>query len=85
MAEKSDDRSADALDSVFKYLTSPKFRLVSEEIARTGDAVLVLMKSSKMALLRIQLFTAMQQLEGEDLAEFWKLIDDVNACRKEEF
>jgi len=38
---------------------------------------------TKLALLRVQLFTAMQELRGTELAEFWKLIDDVNACRAE--
>jgi hypothetical protein len=35
----------------------------------------------RLALLRVQLFTAMQQLAGDDLAAFWQLIDDVSACR----
>jgi hypothetical protein len=38
----------------------------------------------KLALLRIQLFTAMQTLEGENLAEFWKMIDDLQATRRPE-
>ena len=36
----------------------------------------------RLALLRIQIFTAMQTLHGTDLDEFWSLIDDVVACRK---
>lgn len=36
----------------------------------------------KLMMLRIQLFAAMQQLEGDELAEFWKLIDDLNECRE---
>ena len=36
---------------------------------------------SRLVLLRVQLFTAMQQLKGDDLAEFWSLIDDLQACR----
>lgn len=36
---------------------------------------------TRLALLRVQVFTAMQQLHGEDLAEFWQIIDDVSACR----
>jgi hypothetical protein len=35
----------------------------------------------KLALLRLQLFTALQMLQGEDLDEFWKLIDEVSQCR----
>lgn len=36
---------------------------------------------ARLALLRVQVFTAMQQLSGDDLTEFWRLIDDVSACR----
>ncbi len=36
---------------------------------------------ARLILLRVQVFTAMQQLSGGDLAEFWRLIDDVSACR----
>jgi hypothetical protein len=35
----------------------------------------------KLAFLRIQLFTALQMLQGEDLEKFWQLIDEVNQCR----
>lgn len=35
----------------------------------------------KLMLLRVQLFTAMQTLRGEELEEFWALIDDVNLSR----
>ncbi len=35
----------------------------------------------KLMLLRLQLFTAMEMLSGDELAEFWKLIDEVEACR----
>jgi hypothetical protein len=38
----------------------------------------------KMAFLRVQLWSAMQMLEGEELAEFWKMIDELQACRKPE-
>jgi hypothetical protein len=38
----------------------------------------------KMAFLRIQLWSAMQMLEGEELEEFWKMIDELQACRKPE-
>lgn len=31
----------------------------------------------KLALLRVQLYTAMQSLKGDGLAEFWKLIDEI--------
>lgn len=34
----------------------------------------------KLALLRVQLFTAMQQLQGDELDAFWELIRDVQAC-----
>ncbi len=33
-------------------------------------------------MLRIQLFTAMQELHGEELAQFWALVDEVLACRE---
>ena len=36
----------------------------------------------KLLLLRVQLFTAMQQLTGQDLEEFWNLIDEVRSCRE---
>jgi hypothetical protein len=39
----------------------------------------------RLALLRVQLFTAMQQLAGDDLADFWRMIDDVQACRPPQF
>src|SRR5512146_944429 len=39
---------------------------------------------AKLALLRIQLFTAMQQLTGDDLSQFWHIVDDINACRPAE-
>lgn len=39
--------------------------------------------AAKLALLRVQLFTAMQELRGAELADFWKLIDDVMMCRAE--
>lgn len=35
----------------------------------------------KLMLLRMQLFTAMQQLKGGLLSDFWKLIDEVQQCR----
>jgi hypothetical protein len=34
-----------------------------------------------LAWLRVQLFGAMQVLKGEDLVDFWKLIDEVNEVR----
>ena len=34
----------------------------------------------RLALLRIQLFTAMQALKGDDLREFWELIEEVMQC-----
>lgn len=37
--------------------------------------------AAKLALLRVQCFTAIQELKGDNLAEFWRLIDDLNACR----
>jgi hypothetical protein len=33
----------------------------------------------KLALLRVQLYTAAQQLQGDELAEFWRLIDEISA------
>lgn len=42
---------------------------------------MVLSNESKLVLLRVQLFTAMQQLEGEELKQFWELMDYVEACR----
>lgn len=36
----------------------------------------------KLMWLRLQLFSAMQTLKGELLAEFWQLIDDVTECRE---
>ena len=38
---------------------------------------------AKLIMLRLELFAAMQTLQGQELAEFWKLIDDVNLCRAE--
>jgi hypothetical protein len=38
--------------------------------------------NEKLLVLKIQLFTAMQTLKDADLAEFWQMIDDVNACRE---
>lgn len=35
----------------------------------------------RLIVLRAELFAAMQELRGDDLREFWKLIDDVVACR----
>ena len=37
----------------------------------------------RVMLLRLQLFGAIHELSGEDAAEFWSLIDDVQACRPE--
>lgn len=39
---------------------------------------------AKLALLRVQLFTAMQQLAGDELSQFWNIVDDINACRPAE-
>ena len=36
----------------------------------------------KLALLRIQLYTAIQTLKDEDLMQFWKLIDEIIACKE---
>jgi hypothetical protein len=38
----------------------------------------------KLALLRIQLFTAIQELKGDDLAQFWHLIAEVTLTRSPE-
>lgn len=35
----------------------------------------------RLLRLRVELLTAAQTLQGEDLAEFWKLIDDLLAIR----
>lgn len=35
----------------------------------------------RLAILRMNLFGAMQTLKDEDLEEFWALIDEVNMCR----
>jgi len=40
-------------------------------------------KEEKLIMLRMELFAAMKTLQGDELAEFWKLIDDVNSCRAE--
>lgn len=31
----------------------------------------------RLVLLRVQLYTAMQTLKGDDLDEFWALIDEI--------
>lgn len=36
---------------------------------------------AKLAMLRLQLYTAMQSLQGEALVQFWKLIDEVQSVR----
>ncbi len=48
------------------------------------DPLIIVPRSDewKLAFLRIQLFTAMQQLKGDALSEFWKLIDEISACRR---
>lgn len=38
-------------------------------------------EAAKLMLLRVQLFTAMQTLEGKELDDFWKLLEEVQACR----
>lgn len=35
----------------------------------------------KLALLKVQLFTAMQMLTGDALKQFWEIIDEVQASR----
>ena len=35
----------------------------------------------RLVRLRVELFTAAQSFRGEDLREFWKLIDDVSSIR----
>ena len=35
----------------------------------------------KLALLRVQLFTAVHELQGDDAEAFWDLIDDVQQVR----
>jgi len=41
--------------------------------------------SVKLAMLRVQLWTAIQQLKGEELAEFWAMIDELSAARADVF
>ena len=36
-----------------------------------------------VALLRIELYSAMQMLTGDDLASFWKLIREISSCDTE--
>lgn len=37
----------------------------------------------KLMMLRVQLFTAMQELKGDELAEFWQLIEEISMCKPE--
>lgn len=37
--------------------------------------------TDRLAFLRIQVYAAMQQTEGEEQAAFWELIDEINALR----
>lgn len=37
--------------------------------------------TEKLMLLRVQLYGAMQTLKDQDLAEFWKLMDEIQDCR----
>jgi hypothetical protein len=48
------------------------------QITKSGET------ERKLTWLRVQLFTAMQVLGKDDASEFWKMIDDVNACRMPE-
>ena len=32
-------------------------------------------------MLRLQLYTAMQELKGDDLREFWALLDEIQESR----
>jgi hypothetical protein len=36
----------------------------------------------KLMMLRTELFNAVQKLEGDELAEFWKIMDDLNSMRQ---
>jgi hypothetical protein len=36
----------------------------------------------KLMTLRTELFNAVQKLEGDELAEFWKIMDDLNSMRQ---
>lgn len=38
--------------------------------------------AEKLVMLRVQLFTAMQTLRGEDLKDFWELIGEIQKCRE---
>lgn len=40
------------------------------------------MSDPRLLRLRVELFTAAQMLKGEDLLEFWTLIDELNDMRE---
>lgn len=52
---------------------------MSEELLR--DKGFGLPAEAKVMLLRVQLYTAMQTLRGDELDAFWTLIDEINLVR----